>query len=192
MIDWATIKPLIKAQVSELSGVIDSAVRWVDEPSGPMDGFDLVIYLRISAVSGVGREEERYESNGANDQTVTVVGQREFTLSIRCESFTQDITDPRHAMNVVERVKTRFHRTSAVQDRLGAFAVGTNLGNTWFSFIDAGGRPIDTYIADFRCLTSDADEDLTPDAGAWIGEVVTNGTVTSGSDTDTIQLDVKP
>lgn len=175
MIEWSQIKPLITSQIVTLSDLPANNVRWVDEPSGPLGGVSPVVYLRIASIVDVGDDEERFDENGDDDQTVIVCGQREFTLSVRCESFTPDIADSRSAAAVIEKIKTRWFRTSSFQERAGVFGVLDCLGVKWFNYI-ADKRPVSTYIADFKCITVDNDEDLSPDTGAWIGEVLINST----------------
>lgn len=177
MIDWASIKPLIRSQVARLAEITESNVRWTDETgSGPLAGAVPIVWMRVTALVGIGADEERFTPNGTDEQTVTVVGQRAFTLSLRCESFTPDVTDSRNAMSILERVKTRMWRTSFADERAGIFGVADCLAARWLAFTEANlVRP--TYLCEFKCLTVDNDVDNTVDAGAWIGEVLSTGTV---------------
>jgi hypothetical protein len=191
MIDWPSVKSTISSQVSTLTGLAPSLVRWVDEPSGILDGALPVIWLRISSIVNVGIDREERTNEGTDDQIVTVIGQREFTLSIRCESFTPDIADAKHAANIVGALKTRMKRSAAVQARAGEFAVRSWLGSKWFSYIESN-RPINVYTLDILCATVDVDIDDTIGSGDWIGEVKGTGTIkeNDGSTITTVPVDV--
>ena len=189
MIDWVTIVPLIKKQIADFSGIDPYLVRWVDQPSGPLNGASPVIYLRIKDVREVGDDEERYDTSNVaagtanNDQLTTIVGQRSFTLSIRCESFTADVTNPLSGANIIGTIKSRFSRTSAQAERSGVYNVTDWLNTMFFAFV-ADGVPVNVYNCDLKCVTVDLDDDLSVDAGAWIGETV--GASTSILDVDGI------
>ena len=189
MIDWVRIAPLIKKQVAEFSGIDPYLVRWVDQPSGPLNGASPVIYLRIKDVREIGDDEERYDTTNVaagtanNDQLVLVVGQRGFTLSIRCESFTADVTNPLSGANIICAIKSRFSRTSAQLERSGVYNVTDWLNTMFFAYI-ADGVPTNVYVADLKCVTVDVDEDLSTDAGAWIGETQSSAAPLSDVDSN--------
>lgn len=175
-IDFATIKATVTSQIATLTALDPSRVRWVDEPSGIMAGALPVVWLRISSLVPVGMDYETRTDNGANDQTVTVVGQRDFTLSIRIESFTPDIADDRHSMNIGEALRTRLKRSTAIQARSGVFAVREILLSKWIGYVESN-RPISAYVLDVLCGTVNVDTDNTIGAGDWIGEVQGSGAV---------------
>lgn len=176
MIDWASIKSTISTQIATLTALDPSRVRWVDEPSGALAGVLPVVWLRVPSLVPVGMEYETRTDNGTNDQTVTVVGQRDFTLSIRIESFTPDIADDRHSMNIGEALRTRLKRSTAIQARSGIFAVRQVLMAKWLGYVEAR-RPVSTYVLDILCGTVNVDADNTIGAGGWIGEVQGSGTI---------------
>lgn len=185
-INWALIKPTIQGQVSELSGLDINNVRWVDEPSGLVNGVLPVIWLRVSSIQSIGIDEERYDQNGTNDQTVTVCGQRTFTLSMRAESYTADLADPLFAGTIIENVKTRVLRSTSKFARSDAFGISNYIATKSFVYIEAG-RPINTYVADFLCVCASNDIDTTENAGGFINEAIGTGTLDVGS----INFDVK-
>lgn len=188
-IAWNKIKPAIQLQMSDLSGLDSSSVRWVDEPSGLVNGILPVIWLRVSSVTSVGCEEERYNDNG--DGTRNMCGVREFTLGIRCESFTADIADDRHSGNIIERIKIRLWRSSSVDERAGLFAIRDYAATKWFSYI-ADGRPIQTHMLDLFCITVNNDTDISDGADAVIEEALVSGPVkdTSGNTLGNVSLDI--
>lgn len=190
MIDWATIKPAIASQIATLTTLASSRVRWVDEPGGTLAGTLPMIWLRVSSVVNVGIDRELRVDNGTGEQTVTVIGQREFTLSIRVESNTPDITDAMCSLNLANAIKTRMKRSTSVLARAGQFGVRQHLGTKWFNYIE-NRRPISCHVVDLLCITADYDVDATTGAGDWIGEVQGTGTIKNdtGSTVDTPAFD---
>ncbi len=195
MIDWQTVKQKITDQVVSLSELPAASVRWVDDAGGSLvNGQFPVIWLRVSSVVAIGSEEERYQDsiNVDDDLDVNMCGQRQFTLSIRCESLVTDIADPKHSGNIIEKVKIRFWRTSSREQRAGSFTIANYLGTKWFSYIEAG-RPISTYVTDLLCNTVDNDIDTAQGAGDWIKEALVSGPVkdTDDSTLGTVDVDAK-
>lgn len=190
MIDWATIKPAIASQISTLTGLATNRVRWIDEPSGTLAGALPVIWLRVSSVVNVGIDRELRADNGTGEQTVTVIGQREFTLSIRIESYTPDITDANCSLNLANAIKTRMKRSTSVFARAGEYAIRQHLSTKWLSYIESN-RPVSCHIVDLLCITADYDVDTTTGAGDWIGEVQGSGTIKNqdGTTIDTPAFD---
>lgn len=175
-VDWATIKSTISSQIATLTKLDPRYVRWVDEPSGTLAGALPVVWLRVSSLVPVGMDYETRADNGTGEQTVTVVGQRDFTLSIRIESFTPDIADDRHSMNIGEALRVRLKRSTSIQARSGIFSVREILMSKWLGYIESN-RPVSTYILDLLCGTVSTDVDDTTGAGDWIGEVQGSGTI---------------
>jgi hypothetical protein len=193
MIDWPNIRPLIQEQITSFAEVVlPQNVRWVDVPSGPLQGAQPVIWLRVSSISDVGIDEQLYEDTPhGNDLTSLIGGQRTFVLSIRCEAQNADLTDPSHPANIVQRIKTRFSRQSGLDERADIFGVYDWSKAQWFDYL-ADNRPVAVYVLDLMCCTVDNDDDLTEDAGAWIGATTGDGIIkeTDGSTVATVPLDV--
>ena len=196
MIRWAEIKATMASQIARLTHLDPKQVRWLDEPVGPVWGNVPMVYLRRIANASIGMYEERRTDDDlapAGDQSVTMVRQKLFTVSVRAESFTQDLGDPAFAGNIIDLLETRIYRTTAVEDRLGLFAI---VGNEPIRFFDytAEGRQISCHVLDLRCATVDNDNDDTDDAGGWIQRVQGTGTLYGVDNTDviaTISEDVK-
>ncbi len=192
-VPWSTIKSVIQTQVAHLADLSTAAVRWVDEPSGLINGTPPVVWLRISSVVAVGIEQERLEDPSPFDPTqpqkVNVCGPREFTLSIRCESITPDISDERAAANICEKLETRFLRTTARETRSGTFSIGTSRGTKFYSYIEAG-RPVSVYTLDILCTTAANDVDSDSD-GSFIQEALVHGDLkdTSGDTIQSVDVD---
>lgn len=192
MIDWPTIKATASSLVADLSGLGADGVKWRDEPRQPQWGYRTMIYLRASSTRALGFEEEIRGDNGDDDQTVTVYGQRAFTLSVRCESSVIDIADPRHPENVLELLVTRLARTSTSERIHGVFAISTRESIAYVPYFEQG-RQVNAYVLDLQCLTISADIDDTADAGGWIDEVQVGSSSikdTDGSVLGTVTLDV--
>jgi hypothetical protein len=194
VIDWATVKPAITSQMATLTGLDPSRVRWVDEPSGTLAGALPVVWMRVSSIVGTGIEyEQREDDPGGGEQTVSVIGHRNFTLSVRIESFTPDIADQRSALNIGLALRTRLKRSTAIQARAGIFAVREVLMSKWISYVEDG-RPLSTYLLDLLCAATDVDTDTTTGAGDWVGEAVIDGAIKDGppdSTIATVQIDAK-
>lgn len=168
MIDWVSIKALAKAVLVDLSGV---AVVWQDEAEGSAWTQMPCIFVRISSLGQVDQAMElREDDDAGHDQTVTLAVQKRFTLSLRCESFDQDLASGRHAGDILERVKTRLRRSSTIERLRGIFAVQQVLGTAWFRY-ESQGRQVSAYTLDLLCATADNDVDDTDGAGGYIDEV---------------------
>lgn len=186
-IDWAAIKATASGLVATLTGLPDRQIRWRDEAAAGTWGNVPMIYLRISSITDVGFADERRDqpSDPTADAIVTVTQQKRFVLSIRCESFTQDIASPDHAGTIIGTLKTRLQRHSTVFSD-SSMAILLYGDAKWFNYI-RDGRQVCVYTLDLTCGTVDSDVDTTPGAGNWIKEVQIQGTV----DSDVITLDVK-
>lgn len=190
MIDWAPIKSGIKSLLVDLTGVTP---RWNDEAEGGVWSGDPSLWLRLRALSEIGYEDERRSQPTATDDAiVNTTQQKTFTLSIRAESFSQDIADPRHAGAMLETIKTRLKRRSTAIRLAGLFSIATYQPTKFFNYRDADDRLLNVYVMDLNCATVDNDIDTTPGAGGWINEVTTVGTITdAGATPQTLNLDVK-
>jgi len=185
VIDWPAIKDLAKTVIADLSG---AKVVWQDEAEGSAWDTTPIIYLRISALGDVGIPAESVDE----DETVTVSSQKRFTLSLRGESFDQDLASGKHAGALLETVKTRLGRSSTIERLRGVFCVQETLGTSWFNYASQG-RQVSCYVLDLACATVDNDVDeLT--SGDFIEEVlITSDKVRDigGQETNTqVDLDV--
>ncbi len=167
MIDWANIKATAKSVLGDLAGC---RVVWQDEAEGTVWDQAPILYLRISALAQIGIPVELRDDNPNGDQTVTVAAQKRFTLSLRCESFDQDLAGGQHAGDILERVKTRLKRSSTIERLRGVFAVQELLGAARFEYVSQG-RQVSCYTLDLGCATADNDVDDTQGAGGNITEV---------------------
>ena len=188
-IDWPTIKSEISSLIADIGSISSKQVIWVDEAQGATWQQEPAVYLRISSVVRVGIEEERLTSSpqGLN-QTVNVCGQRQFTLSIRAESFEQNVASDNFAGNLIDRIAIRIMRSTSIA-RLTSCAVSTRQPTRWFNY-KSDKRQVSAYIADFIMLTVDNDIDTSADAGGWIGEAVISGTVKDAPGNVSVVVDV--
>lgn len=184
-IDWSTLKPAIAGQIATLTGLDPRLVKWVDEPSGNLAGASPIVWLRVSSMVPVGVEYETRTDNGTGDQTVSVVGHRDFTLSIRIESFALDLANDNHSANVGEALRIRLKRSTSIAARSGIFAIREVLMTKWISYIESQ-RTITAYLMDLLCAAVDVDIDDTDGAGDWIGEADITGTIKDGPPDSTI------
>jgi len=206
-IAWNEIKPVISGQIQQSTGLDKDQVRWVDEKGANTNGLFPVIWLRITNVKATGWDEARFMPPAANaptdDLIPILVGQRSFTLSIRCESFTPDETDPLHSKNIIETVKTRIWFDSYIEQRYGVFAINDDIAVKWFNYVEDN-RQMSCAVMDLMCSTMNIEINDAPNAGAWIDEVLINSTPiydegataatvadnTAGATTDQVVLDV--
>lgn len=192
MIDWGTIKQQIEQTVAELTDLSPSQVQWRDEAKGGAWNNMPVIFLRIRSIEDVGFQEERRTQPTATDNAVVnVVQQKSFVLSLRCESFEQNIESPKHAGTLVSTLRTRLRRSSSIFDRGVYFAIWDYGKANWVDYVNTAGRQVSCYVLDLRCATVDNDLDTTPNAGGWIGEAQVAGTVTDGANPIPVTQDVK-
>lgn len=166
MIDFTSIKAEIKAFMPALSGLPADQIRWRDEPEGSTFVGDPCIFMRLQSTTRTGIEEEFREDNTTGDQTVTLVGQRQFTWSIRAESDEQNIASNRSAQAVADRVAIRLMRASNIYART-AFGIVKRYPTQWVNY-KASGRQVSCYMLDILCVTNDTDIDTTRGAGGWI------------------------
>jgi hypothetical protein len=171
MIDWGNIKAAVNDLISDLSGLSPSAIRWRDQAEGTAWVEDPAVFLSIDNIVGNGIEEERVTAVGDNNQEVELLGQRQFTLSVQCESFEQDLISPRHAANVIETIKIRFIRSSSIERYRGIFGIRDYMDTKSFKYRNQG-RMICAYAFDLLCLTANSDIDRMPNAGNWIGRTL--------------------
>lgn len=169
MIDWLTIKPLAQEVIRDLSGC---KVVWQEESQGTTWEKDPIVYLRISSLVqfGTPAEVRQDDPHGIVDSTVIVSAQKRFTLSLRAESFDQDLEDGKHAGDILERVKTRLKRSSTIERLRGVFCVLQELGANSFTYRNQN-RIVSCYTLDLLCGTVDNDIDDAVNAGGFIDEI---------------------
>lgn len=186
MIPWLTIRTEVAAVMLAVTGLPTPQVYWRDEPIAATWHADPMVSMRIGMTAGRGIEEEALAYSGPNaDQTVTMTGQRDFTLSLRAESFEQDVSSPKFAANMLDQIRIRLRRSST-RAMVTSFALQTFEPTRWFNY-KSDGRQVSCYVLDIHCSAVDTDIDTTPGAGGWINEVDINGTV----DGNPVALDVK-
>jgi len=186
MIDWATIKSEMAQAVAICAQIDPTQVRWRDEAMGSTWAKGVSVWLRASMVRRHGIEEQNlgYVSPTSN-QTVTMRGMRKFTMSVRAESFEQDMGQATFAGNIIDAIAMRIMRSST-KALITSFAIEDRLPTTFFSY-KSDGRQVSCYVMDMMCLTADYDLDTNPAAGGWINEAIITGTV----DSTAVSLDVK-
>lgn len=191
MIDWTNVKRTVKPLVARLCDITLTQVQWKDEPASSAWTNAPTVYLTIKDVAEIGIDEERRQANGNDDMTITVCGQRRFTLQVECESFQGPIDEARNAAAVLSRLKTRLRRSSTIETLHGIFGVETWTPARKIDYV-ANDRAISKYVLDLHCVTVDNDDDSTAGAGGFINEVLIDGTLTDGGTlTFTPSLDVK-
>ena len=122
---------------------------------------------------------------------VTDVQQKTFTVTMRCESFDQDIASPTHAGAIMSTVRTRLMRPSSVfaPERWGIFSVLNNGKVNRLSYKSAG-RQVTCYATDLLLSAPDVDVDTSVGAGGWIGDAVIAGTIKDTPGDISVSLDV--
>ena len=181
-VNWAGIKHDVETMVAALTGLAANQVKWKEEAAGGTWALSPMIYLEIKSIKEVGYADERREfpdQHLSAQQTVEVVQQKRFILSIRCESFQQDIASPDHAGTIIGTLKTRMQRSTAIFDR-GLFSVSLYGDTKWFDF-KRDSRTVCCYVLDLTCGAVDSDTDTSADAGDWINEARIQGILPSST-----------
>lgn len=197
MINWPVIKSTAKALVADLTKLGPERVRWRDEAEGSTWTKDASIYLAVRDIRDLDYGQE-LRSNATDtdgnvidtDQDVTIAVQKAFTLSVRCESFSQDLSDKRHAGAILDAFSTRLCRSSTIERLRGIFAIADSTPPLWIGYVD-NDRQVSVYQMDLFCLTVDNDIDDTVGAGSYIDEIEIEGTIVDGANQRTIDLDIK-
>ncbi len=178
MINFPAIKAEINAFMPSLSGLPAAQIRWRDEAAGSayMPG-TTSLYMRLMTTSRVGIEEEFREAGPAPtaDQTVTLVGQRQFSWNLRAESFEQDIASAKFAGNILDTICLRLMRSTSIFART-SFGIVHRTPTQFFSYKDSG-RQVSCYVLDILCATKETDVDTTRGAGDWIGAAHVTGDI---------------
>lgn len=178
MIDWATIKSTAHDVIADVMQLKPDQVRWRDEAEGGTWMLDPTITLRIFGTSDIGYAEElRSTPNATDDQVVTVSQQKRFTLSVRAESFTQKIDDPKNAAAMLETLKTRLQRSTSITRMAGIFGIAAFQSSKNASYVDENNRMVNAFVMDLSCSTVDNDVDTSQDAGKWIGSTQGQGVI---------------
>lgn len=189
MIDWTSIKSAVRPAISDLTALPAAQVKWRDESAGSGWITDPTIYLRLKDITEVGYQQEVRSDNAPADQTVTVTQQKQFTLSIRAESFSQPIDSPKHAGALIDVLRTRLKRTTSTERFHGLFSILLYQRVQFFEYVNQD-RQVCAYVMDLTCGAVDNDIDTTTGAGGYINEVIGTGTV-GGVPSPTINLDIK-
>lgn len=191
MIDWTGIKQTLGDVLADISELGPQAVRWVDEAGGPIWDTTPTLYLRLASVSREGIEENRRTFvNTTSDLEVVVTGQRRFTLSIRVESFEQNIASTVFAGNIADRIALRLMRTSTLERLAGVCGIESRQPTKWFDY-KANGRQVSVYVIDVAMRTVDNDADTFAGAGGWINEAFIDSVPGDDVIDSAISLDVK-
>jgi hypothetical protein len=109
---WATIRPVLKSLVAELSGL---TAHWEDQkrPFVP-SAIRALALLSVSPVTPVGVDDIviDYDADRTEGQEIcdNVLGVRNFTLSVKVESYEQG--DALAAVNYLENLRNRLKRRS--------------------------------------------------------------------------------
>lgn len=191
MIDFTNIKRATADLFGRLIDLPPNQIRWEDEPEANAWTNDPMMRLNIKALASIGCEEEQRADDGVNDGIVTIVGVRMFTLTVKIESMTQRLQDPKNALQLASTLVTRLGRTSSVEALNDYYGVTDYSNIAYAPYVDSDGRKVNRYVIDFFCETEDNDVDGTPGAGGWIEEVIGSGTVTEGSTVVAVPFDVK-
>lgn len=177
MISRAQVKATMGGILSTIAEIPPNAIRWMDEAQGSVWTGSPALFLRISPTSTQGIDVESVTAEGdSNPQVVTVDGQRRFTLSVRCESFEQDIASPEHAANIADTIRIRLKRTSTIAQWRGVCALEAMQPTNRVPYKNQG-RNVSAYVIDLMMRTADQDIDTTLGSGDWIGEVIIDGQV---------------
>lgn len=122
------------------------------------------LYLKITTVAGLGQDERRYGIDGFGNRIEVLCGMRRVTLNV--QAVVTEYTDELWAMAVLERVRTRLHRSSshAALDAANCSLINVGGAN------DASSRFDDRIlsIASFDVLLHMAVNDVDPVPAGYI------------------------
>jgi hypothetical protein len=156
MIAWATVDAAVKAAVTTASGVTNA--RWKWEPSAVRA--KQAIDLKRTPVARLGTDERRYVDEG--DERIGVqVGQRSFSVEVRCTSDKGSPSDttPLDSADILSLLMTRIWRPSILDAlRMAGVAVST-IGQIVRSDFKVEGREYGLSIVTVTFLVADVDSD---------------------------------
>lgn len=177
--NWPLIRDTLAEIVPEMIAADPLNVVWKGtfEEGSRVVGTRVVLSANSIVTAGV--DETRLIAEGANDQVVEQVGQRRLTWSMQIEAQNQGPLNT--ARVLIDQIRIRLRRES-IRARLNAagLSVANFLNTQYRDFVDDG-RQISWASMDVLLNSFDSDIDTTPDAGAWIGEAIVDGTVNDGS-----------
>lgn len=190
--NWTPIYAALSS-VAALSGVAPAAIGFTDQPTAPTWNLGPTLRMQIRNIKGVGIDyEERVDvapPNAGNlPQAVTVVGQRQFTWSIRCEVYNSDPATI--AVEYLDALRTRLQRTTTMLDILqpaGLAIVDATMAAQQVPNVK-NQRIVSTYVLDIVMACAENDVDSAADAGGFINTVVISSSKNPDGSAATVQL----
>lgn len=164
-IGWSTIKPGLVALFSRLafSVTYDKAfeAQWLGRSRSQMsDVYKADLFLDVTIVRKLGRDELRYDKDDAGVVTEFVAGQRQFIL--RVEAHALDDTDDVSAMHIATRLQTRLERSRSVET-LDALGLGiAEIGSAQNTTYKHGGRVVPRATLDIWFNAAANEDDPIP------------------------------
>lgn len=190
--NWTPIYTALSS-VAALSGVPAAAISFVDQPTASEWNLGPTMKMQIRNIEGIGIDyEERVDvapPNASNlPQAVTVVGQRKFVWSIRCEVQNSDPATV--AVSYLDLLRTRLQRTTTMLDILqpaGLAIVDATMPAQQVPNV-RNQRTVSTYVLDVVMACAENDVDTASDAGGFINTVVISSSKNPDGTVATVQL----
>jgi hypothetical protein len=177
--DWPTIRTALQTAIASVIAVDTPNIVWRGSLEEGSRVYLTRVVLSANSIVTAGVDENRYEAQGSDNQLVEFVGQRRFTWSIQIEC--QNQTDGT-ARVLMDQVRIRLRRDSVAGPlRDVGLSIANFLATQERDFEDDG-RMISWASMDVLMNATDVDQDTSPDAGDWIGEAISDGTVSDGTD----------
>ncbi len=186
--NWPVMRDALAAAIPAMIGVNPSNVVWKGSLEEGSRVVGTRVVLQANSIISAGWDEARLEQEGDDDQNVNRCGQRQFTWSIQIECQNQGPAAT--ARVLADQIRVRLWRPSVLEIvQAAGMAMADIKGTSERDYIDDG-RLISWASIDVTVLSVENDTDDSPGAGSWIGEAIVDGTVTSGTQTKTVHLDI--
>lgn len=174
--NWTPIYSAL-AQAAALTGIPAAAIVWGDQPPVSTWIKTAKLTMAIKGLDAKGIDyEERVDGavppNAGNlPQVVTVVGQRQFVWSIKCE--VQNADPATIGISYLDALRTRLQRTTTEIDILQPAGLAVVEMHPTASLLNVKNeRSISTYVMDVLMACCENDVDTASDAGVFINTVV--------------------
>ena len=155
---WKTIGDALKLAMQQTSGLDD--VRWRWQPSTVRKKTCLDLKRSPVAIVGVDERRRKYDAQ-ADRNDATQVGQRSFTLEVRCKSQygAPDDDEPKDAADVLAQIATRIRRPSILAALAEAGCALSSVGAITRMDYEVDGREYGLAVMELVFLAADVDRD---------------------------------
>lgn len=167
--NWAPIYSAL-AQAAALTGIPASSIGWAGQPANADWTMGASLSMQIRDLHALGFDDEERTDNAPANQTVTVVGQRQFTWSIWCQIQNSDPATI--GISYLDKLRARLARTTTEQEILlpAGLAVVEIHPTQSLASIQAA-RKVSYYVMEVTMACAENDVDASANAGEYIASV---------------------